>query len=121
MGRAIRHITQDSLKSVRRYPIWTGLMCLGGDTSRRQRVYIWDHDRYIAWSSGGGYWLDRGDDKDDEPRGASGSERKGSGNIPLGNEGHREDDSHNNNKCTNNSTMSSSKRESKYLYRLIFI
>ena len=30
----------------------------GGDTSRRQKVYTWDPDRYEAWAAGGGCWLD---------------------------------------------------------------
>lgn len=36
----------------------------GGDTSRRQKIYTWDPERYESWATGGGCWLDREEDQD---------------------------------------------------------
>ena len=30
----------------------------GGETSRRNRMYVWDEQVYLIWSAGGGCWLD---------------------------------------------------------------
>lgn len=72
-----------------------------GGTSRRQKVYYWDHDRYVAWASGGGCWLARNDDHDDDTGGSGGSGRKGGGSLPPGNEARDDDDSSKNNNKNN--------------------
>ena len=82
----------------------------GGDVSRRQRVYTWDHEQYMAWSSGGGCWLDRNDNDstNGDDGGNSGRWRKDGGSVPLSNETKSDAEIENNN---NNNSFSTSWRK----------
>ena len=83
----------------------------GGDVSRRQRVYTWDHEQYKAWASGGGCWLDR-NDNDSTDGDDSGRWRKDGGSVPLSNETQSDTEIENNN---NNNSFSTSWRKDEHV------
>lgn len=83
----------------------------GGETSKRQRVYLWDEDRYDGWASGGGCWLSNDDDTDDG--GDVGTWRNDSEDLPPPKDDDNGTDSDNNSNNNNYFLDLSSKRNNE--------
>jgi len=92
----------------------------GGETSRRVRVYTWNPEIYLLWSSGGGCWLDNTkggkEDGDDHDGGDGGCLQQVADDLRTNNTGDEAADCENTHNNKNNFYYSTSLRKNEDAY-----